>query len=94
MINCSICNSEIEEENGDIVGYFGDMEVSFCIWCLSCLINMMIKIDGRFIVVEGNEYSKCCNYPALYKIIDNVVDRWDFCGDCLNPADFCDRVEK
>ena len=45
-------------------------------------------------MVEGNEYSKCCNYPALYKIIDNVVDRWDFCGDCLNPADFCERVEK
>ena len=39
MINCSICNSEIEEENGDIVGYFGDMEVSFCIWCLSISLS-------------------------------------------------------
>ena len=43
---CSICDSEIEEGNGDIIGYFGICPVSFCCWCLSSLTDMVIQLNG------------------------------------------------
>ena len=43
---CNICDSEIEEDNGDIIGYFGICEVSFCVWCLSSLTDMVIQMNG------------------------------------------------
>ncbi len=43
---CSICDSLIDQDNGDIVGYFGSLEVSFCVWCLSSMHNMIIKLHG------------------------------------------------
>ena len=46
MEKCNICDSEIEEDQGDIVGYFGICEVSFCVWCLSSLTDMVIQING------------------------------------------------
>ena len=45
-MNCNICDSEIEEDNGDIVGSFGIMEVAFCIWCLSSMTDMVIQLNG------------------------------------------------
>ena len=46
MDECNICNSEIDEEAGDIVGYFGISPVSFCCWCYSSLTDMVIQMQG------------------------------------------------
>ncbi len=46
MNECNICNSEIDEEAGDIVGYFGISPVSFCVWCYSSLTDMVIQMQG------------------------------------------------
>ena len=46
MNECNICNSKIEEDNGDIVGYFGMCPVSFCVWCLSSMTDMVIQMNG------------------------------------------------
>ena len=43
---CNICNSEIEEDNGDVIGNFGILPVSFCVWCLSSITNMVIQLNG------------------------------------------------
>ena len=43
---CSICDSDIEEDNGDIKGYFGICPVSFCCWCMSSLTDMVIQLNG------------------------------------------------
>ena len=43
---CSICDSEIEEDNGDIQGYFGICPVSFCCWCYSSMTDMVIQLNG------------------------------------------------
>ena len=42
---CSICDSEIEEDNGDIRGYFGIIPVAFCVWCLSSMTDMITKME-------------------------------------------------
>tara|TARA_Y100000004_G_C8920072_1_gene415001 strand:+ start:42 stop:239 length:198 start_codon:yes stop_codon:yes gene_type:complete len=42
---CSICDSQIEEDNGDIVGYFGITPVAFCVWCFSSITDMVIQIN-------------------------------------------------
>ena len=46
MNECNICNSEIDEKAGDIVGYFGISPVSFCVWCYSSLTDMVIQMQG------------------------------------------------
>ena len=43
---CSICDSEIELDNGDIQGNFGICPVAFCVWCVSSLTDMMIQLNG------------------------------------------------
>jgi len=43
---CNICNSEIEEDNGDIVGNFGISPVAFCVWCLSSMTDMVVQLNG------------------------------------------------
>ena len=45
-MNCNICDSRIEEDNGDIIGSFGIMEVAFCIWWLSSMTDMVIQLNG------------------------------------------------
>ena len=45
-MNCNICDSEIEEDNGDVVGYFGICPVSFCVWCMSSMTDMVIQCQG------------------------------------------------
>ena len=45
-MNCNICDSEIDEDCGDIIGYFGICQTSFCVWCLSSLIDMVIQLQG------------------------------------------------
>ena len=43
---CSICDSEIEEDNGDIKGCFGICPVAFCVWCLSSMTDMVMQLNG------------------------------------------------
>jgi len=44
-MNCSICNSEITEDAGDITGSFGVLPVAFCIWCYSSILDMVKQIE-------------------------------------------------
>ena len=43
---CNICDSEIEQDNGDIVGTFGICPVAFCVWCVSSMTDMVIQLNG------------------------------------------------
>ena len=45
-MNCNVCDSDIEEDNGDIVGYFGICPVAFCVWCMSSMTDMVIQCQG------------------------------------------------
>ena len=45
-MKCNICDSPIEEDNGDIVGNFGICPVSFCFWCISSMTDMIIQTQG------------------------------------------------
>jgi|TARA_R100001594_G_scaffold114556_1_gene149384 hypothetical protein len=45
-MKCCICDNKIQEEQGDIVGYFGICQTSFCVWCLSSLTDMVIQLQG------------------------------------------------
>jgi len=47
---CSICDSEIEEDNGDIRGCFGICPVAFCVWCLSSMTGMVIQLNGLDVI--------------------------------------------
>jgi hypothetical protein len=46
VINCNICDSEIEEDNGDVTGTFGICPVAFCVWCVSSMTDMVIQLQG------------------------------------------------
>ena len=43
---CSICDNEIELDNGDIQGNFGICPVAFCVWCLSSTTDMVIQLNS------------------------------------------------
>jgi len=45
-MNCNICDSPLEEDNGDIRGYFGICPVGFCVWCMSSMTDMIIQTQG------------------------------------------------
>ena len=45
-MKCNICDSEIEEDNGDIVGQFGICPVAFCVWCVSSMTDMVVQLQG------------------------------------------------
>ena len=45
-MKCNICDSKIETDNGDIIGNFGICPVSFCVWCISSMTNMVIQLNG------------------------------------------------
>jgi hypothetical protein len=47
-LNCNICDSEFDlEGEGGTNGYFGITPVSFCPWCLSCMIDMVQHMTGE-----------------------------------------------
>ena len=46
MDKCNICDSEIEQDNGDIIGEFGICPVAFCVWCLSSMTDLVIQLQG------------------------------------------------
>ena len=43
---CNICDTEIDQEAGDIIGYFGMCPVAFCVWCMSSMTDMVIQTQG------------------------------------------------
>ena len=43
---CNICDSEIDVDCGDTNGYFGICPVSFCVWCMSSITDMVIQRYG------------------------------------------------
>ena len=43
---CNICDSPIEEDNGDVIGNFGICPVAFCVWCMSSMTDMVIQTQG------------------------------------------------
>ena len=43
---CSVCEAPLEEEVGDIMGYFGIMPIGFCVWCLASVTDMVIQNQG------------------------------------------------
>ena len=45
-MNCNISDSKIDEESGDIVGYFGISPIAFCVWCYSSMSDMIIQMNG------------------------------------------------
>ena len=46
MDKCNICDSEIDQDNGDIIGEFGICPVAFCVWCLSSMTDLVIQLQG------------------------------------------------
>ena len=46
MEKCNICDSEIEQDNGDIVANFGVSPVAFWVWCMSSMTDMVIQLNG------------------------------------------------
>ena len=43
---CNICESPIDEEQGDTLGNFGILPVAFCVWCISSMTDMVIQLNG------------------------------------------------
>ena len=43
---CNICDCDIEQDNGDIIGEFGISPVAFCVWCMSSMTDMVIQLNG------------------------------------------------
>ena len=46
MDECNTCGSPIDEEQGDVRGYFGILPIAFCTWCISSLTDMVIQRNG------------------------------------------------
>ena len=44
-LECNICGAPMEDDEG-IVGEFGILPVSFCVWCSSSLTDMVIQMQG------------------------------------------------
>ena len=43
---CTVCESPLDDENGDIIGDFGIIPVGFCVWCIPSLVDMVIQLQG------------------------------------------------
>ena len=46
MDECNTCGAPIDEEQGDIRGYFGILPMAFCTWCMSSLTDMIVQLNG------------------------------------------------
>ena len=58
---CNICESPIDEEQGDTLGNFGILPVAFCVWCMSSMTDMIIQrygFDDIDMLKERIEYLK------------------------------------
>ena len=85
-MNCNICDSEIEQDNGDIVGNFGICPVAFCVWCVSSMTDMVIQLQGfddidaleeRIDMLKEDQSDSC-------KICDNKVYKVCNCKPVIN----------
>ena len=65
MKKCSICSSEIEEDNGDVVGSFGITSVAFCVWCLSSITDMVIQLNSFDDIITLKERIKDIEYEEV-----------------------------
>ena len=45
MDECNTCGSPIDEEQGDVRGYFGILPMAFCVWCLSSIKDKVIQMN-------------------------------------------------
>jgi hypothetical protein len=43
---CCVCKATIDEDDGDVRGYFGIIPTSFCVWCVSSVTDMVIQMHG------------------------------------------------
>ena len=46
MDECNTCGSPIDEEQGDVRGYFGILPMAFCTWCMASLTDMIVQLNG------------------------------------------------
>ena len=47
-LESSVCGSDFDlNDEGGTNGYFGIIPVSFCPWCLSCMIDMVQYMTGE-----------------------------------------------
>ena len=82
-IKCDICDSELDEDSGNIVGEFGNRPVAFCVWCYSSMTDMVIQFNGfndkdvlQGKIKELNEMEKDeAYYKALNKMYENTKER-------------------
>ena len=44
MDNCNVCDSDIDLDAGDVIGYFGIAPVAFCVWCYSSILDMVKQL--------------------------------------------------
>ena len=80
---CNICDSEVDQDNGNIVGEFGVRSVSFCARCYSSMTEMVIKLEGlnNIPALQGKiknlkeEEKDKAYYNALKKMYKNTQER-------------------
>ena len=41
---CTVCGTDVMEDEGWVQGYFGVLPVSFCVWCYSSMLDMVEKL--------------------------------------------------
>jgi uncharacterized protein (DUF983 family) len=51
---CSICSSDITEDEGGVQGYFGILPVTFCVWCYTSMLDMVEQLNDVS-QLEGEE---------------------------------------
>ena len=73
-MDCNICASGIEEDNGDIIGNFGISPVAFCVWCVSSMTDMVIQLQGFD------------DIDALEERIEQLKEDDDSCSICHNKV--------
>ena len=44
---CEVCNVEVEEKLGGIIGDIGRLPVAFCGICISGIISIMVEKNGK-----------------------------------------------
>ena len=44
-MTCSICDGDVDLDDGGIAGEFGILPVAFCVWCLACMEDMFEQYE-------------------------------------------------
>ncbi len=69
---CTICECELDEDAGDVKGYFGILPMGFCVWCMSSLTDMVIQMNGFNDIETLKERINDLEEDALY---ENELDK-------------------